>query len=92
MGYKGVALSSRRVYQIVVDVGRVAGVGLHPHALRHTYATRLLRAGVDLVVVSALLGHRAIETTRRYTLPSADEMSAAVEQAFGGREVLRAVG
>lgn len=38
----------------------------HPHALRHTYATRLLRVGADIAECSAALGHSSIATTARY--------------------------
>jgi integrase/recombinase XerD len=43
--------------------GVVAG---HPHALRHTFGTAMAEAGVDLVVMQALLGHTHIDTTARY--------------------------
>jgi integrase/recombinase XerC len=40
------------------------------HDVRHTFATNLLRAGADVVVVSEIMGHRQLDTTRLYTLPT----------------------
>ncbi|MEW6047197.1 MAG: tyrosine-type recombinase/integrase [Bacillota bacterium] len=52
-----------------------------PHVLRHTFATRLLRGGADIVVVAHLLGHARLDTTARYTRPAWEDLVRAVEPA-----------
>lgn len=54
--------------------------GLTFHALRHTAATRMVEAGVDLVTVSKILGHSSIQMTMRYAHPTPENMKRAVEK------------
>ena len=54
---------------------------VHPHAMRHTAATHLLRAGVDIVTISHWLGHARIETTNRYLALDLQARREAVESA-----------
>ena len=49
------------------------------HTLRHTFATRLVLSGVDLVTVSRLLGHSTIHMTMRYSHPKPEALKSAVE-------------
>lgn len=50
------------------------------HDLRHTFATRIVHAGVDIITLKDLLGHTKITTTARYTHPLADDKMAAVKR------------
>ena len=60
------SLNPRKVHYIVEKLAKRAGVAMHPHALRHNYATRLVRAGADVFSLQGLLGHARPETTGVY--------------------------
>jgi integrase/recombinase XerD len=61
-------LNPRKVYYVFEKWGKAAGVeGIHPHALRHGYATRLTRAQVGVTTLQRLLGHSRADTTAVYT-------------------------
>jgi site-specific recombinase XerD len=85
LGQRGGGLTSSAVWRVVKKYGERAGVELSPHTLRHTFGTRLVRSGeVDLVTVSAMMGHESLDTTAIYTHPTEDDMAEAAETLAEG--------
>ncbi len=83
VNHRGFPITQRGVQKIVEEAGVKAGlkVRLHPHTLRHTFATHLLDNGADLRFVQELLGHENLSTTQIYTHVSVDRLKLVYEKA-----------
>ena len=79
IGKSGKRLTTRAVQRRVAEIGRMCGLVVTPHDLRHTFAKRALDAGAALTVVSKLLGHSRLQTTARYVQPGWGDFEQAVE-------------
>lgn len=82
LSVRGTRLSRERVWQIVKSAAKRAGIkqDVHPHLLRHSFATHLLAHGADLRVIQEMLGHASLATTQIYTHVEADRLRSVHQQ------------
>jgi site-specific recombinase XerD len=67
--------TKKSVQKVIDEAGKRVGIEIHPHMLRHSFATHLLEQGTDIRHIQKLLGHSDLKTTEIYTHVSSKDLS-----------------
>lgn len=80
---RGKPLNRERIWAVVKDAAKIAGIkkNIHPHTLRHSFASHLLENGADLRIIQEMLGHADISSTQVYSKLVDQELKSVYRKA-----------
>lgn len=85
----GQGLQQNGIYKVIRRLGEMAGLEqtLHPHCLRHTFATNMLARGTKIEFIADEMGHTDLNTTRVYAHIPTEDMSLAYQNKMGYKSI-----